>query len=68
MYTIEQYNKLKALKASGASQISYSDKNITVRSLDDLNKILNEMEKELGLINKKKGRSMRTTFNKGITG
>lgn len=49
MYTLEQYNTLKAAVAQGALMVQYADKRVQYRSLDEMLSILKMMEAELGI-------------------
>ncbi len=46
-YTIEQYEALKAAIATGTQSVSYGDKTVSYRSMDDMEKILRRMEADL---------------------
>lgn len=49
MYTLEQYNTLKAAVAQGALMVQYADKRVQYRSLEEMLAILKMMEQELGI-------------------
>ena len=46
-YTIEQYEALKKAIATGTHSVSYGDKAVTYRSLDEMKSVLKMMEEEL---------------------
>ena len=46
-YTIEEYEALLKVKNNGSHSMSYGDKNVTYRSLAEINAILAKMEDEL---------------------
>ena len=46
-FTIEQYEALKKSISRGTHSISYSDKNVTYRSLEEMMRVLGMMEDEL---------------------
>jgi hypothetical protein len=46
-YSIEQYEALKKGIASGTHSVSYGDKNVTYRSLDEMKELLRMIEAEL---------------------
>lgn len=50
-YTIEQYDALCNAIAEGVRQVQYSDKMVTYRSLDEMIRIKNEMQTDLGIGN-----------------
>lgn len=67
LYTIEDYRALKVAIAQGAREVWYGDKRVAYRSLDEMLKILNLMESELGLNKCDKRRRVRYgSFSKGI--
>jgi hypothetical protein len=66
IYTIEQYNTLKAAIAEGALKVEYSDKKVEYRSLKDMKEILRDMENELGLTCNNNGGRKYAMFSKGI--
>lgn len=47
MYTLEQYNSLKAAIATGSQTVKYGDKTVEYRSLSEMTQILRMMETEL---------------------
>lgn len=47
IYTIEQYNTLSAAIASGALEVTYGDKKVVYRSLDDMLRIQQAMFNQL---------------------
>lgn len=62
-YTLEQLEAIKAALAEGAKVVRWKDKWIEYRSFDEMKKIINEMETELGL--KKKTARCYGKFYKG---
>jgi len=46
-YTIEQYNALKSAIATGTQSVTYGDKTVHYRSMDEMEKIVRRMEAEL---------------------
>lgn len=50
-YTIKQYDALCNAIAEGVRQVQYSDKMVTYRSLDEMIRIKNEMQKDLNIGN-----------------
>ncbi len=46
-YTIVEYEALKKAIASGTQSVTYGDKTVTYRSMDDMMRILRIMEAEL---------------------
>lgn len=49
-WTQEELNKLEAAFKLGATRVKYRDREITYRSLDEMNQIINQAKKELGLV------------------
>lgn len=67
LYTIEGYRALKEAIAQGAREVWYGDKRVAYRTLDEMLKILDLMESELGLNKCKNRRRIRYgSFSKGI--
>lgn len=64
-YTLEQYNALKSAIADGVLEVSYSDKTVKYRSLNDMLRIQKLMESELG-ISKPNGGRRYAAFNSGL--
>ena len=64
MYTLEQYNSLIEAIALGAMTVKYSDKEVTYRSLTDMNRLKLAMESQLG-INPNINRRKYVEFNRG---
>ena len=54
-YTIDDYNALLKIYKNGVNTVKYSDKTIIYNSKDDIKKILDEMETELGIKNNNRG-------------
>ena len=54
-YTIDDYNALLKIYKNGVNTVKYSDKTIIYNSKDDIKKILDEMEAELGIKNNNRG-------------
>lgn len=48
-YTIEDYTNLKKAIAQGASRVKYGDKEVEYKSLEEMERILALMAKELGI-------------------
>ncbi|MDR0542461.1 MAG: hypothetical protein LBH19_09680 [Dysgonamonadaceae bacterium] len=46
-YSIEQYEALKKAIASGSHSVSYGDKSVTYRSLEEMKSILSMIQDEL---------------------
>jgi hypothetical protein len=46
-YTVEQYEKLKSAIVAGVHSVSYGDKTVTYRSLNEMKEALRMMEEEL---------------------
>jgi len=46
-FTIEQYNAITEAYALGATTVSYGDKTVAYRSLDDMSRIIAKIESEL---------------------
>jgi len=64
LFTLEQYQAVKAAFAEGAKVVRYQDKWIEYRSLDEMSRILRKMEKELG-INTNKCARVYASFSNG---
>lgn len=64
MYTIEQYNTLKAAIAQGVTEVWYGDKKVVYRTLAEMLSILKLMEADLGLLTQNGGRKY-ATYDKG---
>lgn len=65
MYTIKQYEALTAAIAQGVRSVYYGDKRIDFRSQDEMLKLRDEMEIELGL-RKNIGKQILASFSKGL--
>lgn len=66
-YTIEQYERLKESIALGAVTVQYSDRTITYKSISELEKIKELMEKELFPGRKNPaGNRVQMIFGKGL--
>lgn len=61
-YTLEQYNALTAAIAEGVMVVEYGDKKVQYRSLDEMIRIKNLMEADLGL--KRKNKRTVAAFSK----
>lgn len=48
-FTLEQYDALTDAYALGATTVTYGDKTVTYRSLDDMNRIIALMEARLSI-------------------
>lgn len=46
-YTIEQYEATKKAYANGVASVTYGDKTVSYRSLDEMERIIKRMEAEL---------------------
>lgn len=67
IYTIEMYQALIEAIATSARSVWYGDKRVEYRSLDEMLKIKDLMESELGLNKDKNRRRVRYgSFSKGI--
>ncbi len=64
-YTLTQYQILVAAIAQGVKEVYYGDKRVVYRDLNEMLRIRDEMEAELGL-NKGKPRRVFASFSKGI--
>lgn len=64
-FTLEQYNSLKSAIATGATAVYYGDKRVEYRDLNEMYRILAQMEKDLGLKTTKPTRKY-AEFNKGL--
>lgn len=64
-FTTSQYSALVAAITTGATEVNYGDKKVTYRSVNEMIRIKNMMEAELG-INKTKSKKVLTSFNKGL--
>ena len=62
-YTLEQLTALKASLAEGSKVVRYQDKWIEYRSFDEMIKIIDLIESELGL--KKRNLRLLGKFSKG---
>ena len=63
-YTTEMYNELIKAISLGARQVWYGDKRVAYRSLDEMLRLKDSMEIDLGL--KKPQRRFYGDFTKGI--
>ncbi|WP_448682593.1 phage head-tail joining protein [Pseudomonas nicosulfuronedens] len=64
-YTLEKYQALKAALAGGELQVRYADRSVTYRSVDEMMRILRQMEGELGLNANSNGGRRFASFSKG---
>ncbi|MDU9416121.1 phage head-tail joining protein [Pseudomonas sp. zfem005] len=64
-YSLEQYEALKAALAGGELQVRYADRAVTYRSVDEMMRILRQMEGELGLNSHNNGGRRYASFSKG---
>lgn len=62
-FTIEQYRSLTQSIAQGTLTVTYGDKTVTYRSLDEMLRIKNLIASELGLFPNKTSRKL-ATFSK----
>lgn len=65
IWTLAQYEALKAAIAQGATRVEYQDKAVTYRSLDEMLRLLRQMEESLGLKEKGGGRKY-AVVDKGL--
>jgi hypothetical protein len=66
-WTQAHYDALKEAIALGALRVEYADKRIEYRSLDDMQRLLEEMATDLGLNAEVKNRRRRIgNFTKGF--
>lgn len=65
-FTLEQYEALNKSIAQGTLTVTYGDKTVTYRSLDEMLRIRNIMATELGLNNTGNGRKVGV-FSKSWT-
>ena len=68
VYTIDQYNQLISAIAQGALTVKYADKEVTYRSLGEMFRIKQVMEKDLGLNPVANGRRVYAQYRKGLYG
>ena len=66
-YTLEQYNALTAAIAEGAKSVAYQDRTIVYRSLAEMNQLMLQMQKALGLTSGKPARKVMA-HSKGLGG
>lgn len=67
LWTADDYNQLKAAIALGALRVEYADKRIEYRSLNEMQRLLNEMAEQLGYNSGVKKTSRRIgNFTKGL--
>lgn len=64
-YTIENYNALIEAISQGAQSVTYGDKTVNYRSLDDMLKLKALMEQDLG-INTNKTTRIYPKLSKGL--
>jgi hypothetical protein len=65
IYTMAQYERLCAAIAEGALIVKHDNKTVEYRSLDDMMRIKNVMERDLGLVQANGGRRV-AEFCKGL--
>lgn len=63
-YSMEQYVALKAVLATGATEIQYGDQRVRYQSAAQIRQTLAEMEVELGLAQRR--RRVTPGFSKGL--
>lgn len=65
-FTLAQYQALKEAYALGVTTVQYVDRTVTYRSVTDMKRILNDMERELfpDRVNPENTR-IKLTFDKG---
>lgn len=67
LWTEDDYNQLKAAIALGALRVEYADKRVEYRSLNDMQRLLNQMADDLGYNSDVKKSSRRIgNFTKGL--
>lgn len=64
IYTLSQYTALVSAYAQGVLRVKYGDKEIEYRSMEEMQKIISEMEVSLGL--KKSIKTKYVQFSKGL--
>ena len=67
-YTSDQYTQLTAAIAQGALTVKYADKEVTYRSLNEMLRIKQLMEQDLGINTNANGRRVYAQFSKGLYG
>jgi len=65
MYTQQMYNALIEAIATGAREVWYGDKRVAYRTLDEMLRLKQDMERELGLVTAPKRKYAE--FSKGTT-
>lgn len=65
-YTTEQYQALSAAIALGAVKVKYADKEVTYRSLQEMQALQYAMAQDLGLFNKGNGGKTYPAYNSGL--
>lgn len=65
-YTLQNYQALCAGIAQGVSRVTYGDKTVEYRSLDEMLRLKAIMEAALGINNAGKSRKVYTSFTKGL--
>lgn len=72
MYTIEQLNLLEEALAKGERRVTFADKTVEYRSIDELKAAIQVVKKELDRLNAQTGlwpkapRQIRVSTNKGL--
>jgi len=64
-YTIDMLNAIKAAYAEGTKVFRYQDKWLEYRSLDEMQRIIKKLERELGVTPTNKSSRVFATFNDG---
>lgn len=67
-YTTDQYNQLIAAIAQGALIVKYADKEVTYRSLNEMLRLKQGMEKDLGISPGNRPTRKYAVFRKGLNG
>ena len=62
-YTIDQLTTLQDAIAQGVLEVKYADKTVTYRSLNEMNRIVSMMKRELGISTSSR---RFASFNKGL--
>ncbi len=64
-FTMEQYTALKSAIGQGALEVTYADKRVKYRSLEEMLQILKLMEQDLGIVSPADGHRRVTYYDKG---
>jgi len=66
IYTQDQYKALTDAIAMGALKVKYADKEVEYRSIGDMIRIKDLMEKDLFPTQKKTGNMVLSSYSKGV--